>query len=184
MSKNQLSPEIIKSALFDSSCVNADIVAKAIGDNEEYFKMAYNIAFTEAYPMSMRAAHVCQLCCEKYYNLIIPYMDELPLRLQTNKIDGVKRCFLKIIAFYIPEKKFGNIDKLTEVCFNFMTDYSQSIAVRAYSMDVAFKLCQLEPDLQFELEEIARFELESPHPGMQSKAMKVLEKMISKRKSK
>ncbi len=42
------------------------------------------------------------------------------------------------------------------------------------------KLCRIEPDLVNEVLEIARFELESPHCGMQAKARMVIDKLLKK----
>jgi len=169
--------EDIKNALYDSYRMTADMVVTYIGDDEALFRIVFDISFSDPYPMNMRAARVCQICCERNYKMILPYLDELPGKIAQCKAVGVKRSFLKIYADHLPYKYFAAIDVLLQVCFDLMMNQKESIAVRAYSMEIAFKLCMIEPDLIVELKEIARFELDSPSAGMQSKAIQIISKL-------
>lgn len=169
--------EAYKNALYDSHRHTAEMVSEAMEKNPEDFDILYYLAFSEPYPMNMRCANVCRYSCTKKPELILPYLDELPEKLKNCKTDGVKRCFLKIYADLLHVDYFRNIDKLTEVCFNFLLDVKESVAIRAYSMDIIFKICHFEPDLKNELLEIAHFETESPFSGMVAKAKKIIKKI-------
>ncbi len=171
--------EILKDALYDSHRHTAEMMVVAVNGNPDDFDILYQMAFSEKYPLNMRCANVCRLCCEQNPQMILPYLDELPEKIESNNTDGVKRGFLKIYAHCLKPQQFKNVDKLMEICFDYITDVKQALAVRVYCMDVAIKLCKLEPDLKYELIEIARFELESPMPGMQAKATKILKQLAS-----
>jgi hypothetical protein len=177
-SRTQMTKDF-KSALYDSLRHTADMLATAVGEDEEKFSVIFHLAFEEPYPMNMRAARVCQLCCMKHYEKILPYLDELPERLEKSVTDGVKRSFLKIYADYLPEMDYRNLDKLAELVFQYLMNIRESIAVRVLSMSIAYKLCLLEPDLKNELMEIIRIESESPHAGMQVRAKMLANKIMS-----
>jgi len=161
-------------ALYDSHRHTAEAVMLAVGSDQESFDILFDLALTQKYPMNMRSANVCCHCCRNNPQLIWPHLDVLPDIIEQIKTSGVKRSFMKIYAHFLHEKHYKNIDKLAELCFAMMTDVKEALAVRSYSMETAFKICRLEPDLRFELMEVARFELESPFPAMQSKASSVL----------
>jgi hypothetical protein len=175
--------ENFREALYDSHRVTAEMMVVAVAGDPEKFDVLYGMAFSESYPLNMRAANVCRLCCEQHSELILPYLDELPHRIVNHPTDGVKRSFLKIYADCLDEKQFSNLDQLAEVVFMLVNDVKQAIAVRAYCLDIAVKLCRLEPDLMNEVYEIARFELNSPHGGMQAKARMVIDRIIKKSKT-
>jgi hypothetical protein len=169
--------ELYKSALYDSHRNTAEMMVVAVGGDPENFHVLYELAFSEKYPMNMRCANVCRHCCELNPELIFPYLDELPEKIEQNTTDGVKRSFLKIYASRLSENDFRNLDKLTDLCFQYISDVRQALAVRAYCMDIAYKLCLLEPDLMNELLSIAYFEQESPFAAMQSKAHSIIKKL-------
>jgi hypothetical protein len=168
--------ELYRSALYDSHRHTAEMMVVAVGGDPENFHVLYELAFSEKYPMNMRCANVCRHCCEHIPELIFPYLDELPEKIQQNTTDGVKRSFLKIYASNLHEKYFRNLDKLTGLCFQYISDVKQALAVRAYCMDIAYKICRLEPDLMNELLSMAYFELESPYAAMQSKALSIIKR--------
>lgn len=169
--------EDYKNALYDSSRRTAEMMKHAVGGDPENFDIIYNLAFSEPYPMNMRCANVCRHCCEPQPELLFPYLDELPVKLEQCKTDGVKRCFLKIYADHLSEKDFRNVDKLAEVCFNFLLNVKETIGVRVYCMEIIYKLSFYEPDLKIELLEIARFETESPFSGMVAKAQNIIKRI-------
>jgi hypothetical protein len=96
MSKKYL--QTFREALYDSHRVTADMMAVAVGDDSEKFGVLYGMAFSESYPLCMRSANVCKICCETCPELIVPFLDELPVKLELCEEDGVKRSFLKIYA--------------------------------------------------------------------------------------
>lgn len=166
--------EEYKLALYDSSRIVADMLTSAVNDDENKFRLIYELAFEEPYPMNMRVARVCQLCCEQHFKLILPYLDELPGKLEKCKAEGVVRSFLKIYADNLSEIHFRDIDKLAEITFNYLYDVNAAIAIRIYSFDIACKLTNLEPGLRNELRELASMELHSIHAAIKSKARKVI----------
>ena len=85
MPQNQI-PDFI-GGLGDSGRATADMAVLAIGNNPDYFKHLLDLCFSEPYPISMRASRVIQLFCEKNSEFIIPYLDEVILKISKAKVD-------------------------------------------------------------------------------------------------
>jgi len=162
--------------LYDSYRSTADSAVIAVGADEERFAEVFRISIEESYPLSMRAARVVHLCAENYPFLIEPYVDLIIEEISKTKVDGVKRSFLKILNEIISVNVLRQKPELIDLCFNLASDLRESIAVRAYCMDLILKLSKSEPDLLNELKTIAEYELDSPSAGMRSKAAKILRK--------
>lgn len=160
--------------LYDSYRSTADSAVIAIGTDEKRFAEVFRISINEPYPLSMRAARVVHLCAENYPFLIEPYVNEVIDAISKTKVDGVKRSFLKILTELISTNILRQKPELIDLCFNLASDLRESIAVRAYCMDLILKLSKTEPDLLNELKTIAEYELDSPSAGMRSKAAKIL----------
>jgi len=161
----------------DSSRLIADQVVDAVGDNFEYFKTVLELCFSEKYPVSMRAARVISLCNEKYPTLIIPYLDQLIKMIAKSKIDGVKRGILKTFKESVDLKLFTNLGELVDICFEWLMNPKEAVAVRYYCIKILTKICVIEPELKNEfitvLENIS-FESSS---GMANLAKKMVTQM-------
>jgi len=68
--------------------------------------------------------------------MIEPYLEELPILIENTKVDGVRRCSLKIYSDYLNEKKYKNIDKLLDLSFTLLLDYKQAVAIRVYCFEI------------------------------------------------
>jgi hypothetical protein len=135
----------------DSSRVIADQVVDAIGDNPVYFKTVLDLCFSEGYPIAMRAGRAVALSSEKYPELIIPYIDQLIKMIAGSKIDGVKRGILQAFYESVDMKQFSKLGELVDLCFSWLMNLKESIAVRYYAMLILNKVCLIEPDLKNEL---------------------------------
>lgn len=140
-----------KAKLVDSSRYLADILSTEIGNSPEKFNELMSVAYSDEYPLSMRAARIAYMCGAKYPALLSPHIPYMIKVLNALKTEGVKRGFLKALSetpLKIEDKYAG---LLADIAFETGNDPNQSIAVRSYALDLLMKLCDQFPDLAIEL---------------------------------
>jgi hypothetical protein len=139
------------SILTDSSRSLMDYTAAMVGDDQELFRTALDIAYQQKSPLCMRAARVVDLCCERNPELIRPYLVKLVLDLPGLKDMAVKRVFMHILTRHSWVDDDEAMGKLVDTLFNWLMDDSQSVAVKAYSMAILENITGVLPDLKGEL---------------------------------
>jgi hypothetical protein len=160
--------------LVDSSRKLADILVHDIDKSEKKFSEMINLAFQDKYPLSMRAARVVALCCEKNRYLLEPYLILIIDSLEKFRVNGVRREFMKLIVEWPNKLNDNSIGKITELAFNWLVDTKQPIAVRYYSIEVLIKVADIYPEIAIELMEILNGLIENGSSGLKAKSKKVL----------
>lgn len=156
----------------------ADLAIKAIEDSPGSFRDVLDLCFLEVYPISMRAARVVQLYCEKYPDAIYPFLDEAVEKTIRSQIAGVRHNFLKIFANFIDLEKLSDPGPLLNTCFQWLLNARLTPAVRIHSMGVIYKLGLKEPDLLHELEAAIEIISEESEISLRTYGKKLLRKMI------
>jgi hypothetical protein len=168
---------IIEHQLVDSSRIIADMAVAHIGNDQPLFDDAIELLLRDIYPLSMRSARVVQLVVQKHPNLLRPHVQTLISAISKSKVDGVKRCALKILSetpVFITEDEFG---ELADICFSFAEDEKNAIAIRAFAIDILLKVAKKYPEVMPELRAI--LESITPHgsAGLKNKCNKILKKL-------
>lgn len=171
--------DLIEILSIDSSRLTVDIAAEAVGNDPERFRAVLDMCFERPYPVSMRAARVVQFCCEKFPELIYPYLEESFEKMLKSDVEGVKRGFLKIYAENINLKKFRDPGLLISFCFEWIADPEQPISVRVYAMDFLCKYTEIEPDLNNELAGILESLIYDGSAAIRSRAKDHLKKIYN-----
>lgn len=147
-----------ESQLVDSSRLIAEIVAENVGDNPEHFKKLMELSFGGKEKLSMRASRAVTFCVQKYPRLIDPYVNQIIHMLPED--ESVRKNFMKILAEMPLEFNEEQLGILVETCFEMLLNDKSSIANKAYSMELLYKISEIEPDLKTEL--IAAIEEQIP----------------------
>ncbi len=147
-----------ESQLVDSSKLIAEMVAENVGDNPEHFEKLMALAFSGKGKISMRASRAAIFCVQKYQHLIDPYLNKIIHMLPEN--ESVRKNFMKILAETTLEFNEEQLGILVETCFEMLLNDKSSIANKAYSMELLYKISDFEPDLKIEL--IATIEEQIP----------------------
>jgi hypothetical protein len=130
-------------------------------------------------PVSRRAAWAITHAVEERPALITSQHLGEALRLTDQMShDGEKRCLAKVLSLVdIPEALYGEI---VELCFRWLSNTSESIAVRVYSMDTLFKLCRPIPEITGELAATIAHHMDRFSPGLKNKGAKLLKRLKMK----
>ena len=89
--------------------------------------------------------------------------------------DAVKRNILRLLpSVEIPGTRR---EKLIELCFGFLTNRNEPVAIHVFAMEVLANLIEPYPELQRELALIIEEQLPYASPGYRSRALKILKKI-------
>ncbi|HQH18798.1 MAG TPA: hypothetical protein PKZ43_04525 [Bacteroidales bacterium] len=109
-----------------------------------------DLAFSNQYPLSLRAANTIEIIDSKKPELIKPYYKKIINGFPEYKIIGVKRCLLKIFTRHTDIKE-ELVCKLIDFCFAFLSSPKESIAIKAYSLQILYAISNKEDALKKEL---------------------------------
>jgi hypothetical protein len=125
-------------------------IMKYIGADKARFKTLVDIFMEGDYRMTQRAAWPLGDHSIDHPELIRPYIPKLMKKLEeSGHHPAIPRNILRIFQeLEIPEKYQG---PLLDQCIKFIMDVAQPIAIRAFSITVAAKICLNYPELKKEL---------------------------------
>lgn len=125
-------------------------IVNYIGNDKTRFKELMGIFLNGEYRLTQRAAWPMSYVAIEHPTLIKPYLEKLiSILTEKNHHPAVTRNILRLLQeIEIPEKFHG---KLVDICFNFITNQTQPLAIRAFAITVAANICVLYPELKNEL---------------------------------
>jgi hypothetical protein len=148
-----------------------------IGSDQSRFDKLMQLFLKGEYRVTQRAAWALKFCAEAEPTLILPHLQALVENLKYPLHDSNKRNTIKVLTFIeIPEDLLG---ELADICFGFLASPKEAIAIRVFSMELLFKICEREPDLSNELKLLIEDHYPHGSAGFKSKSRKVL-KSIAK----
>lgn len=166
------SMDIKKALLAEHSRIQMDKIARFIGKDSLKFKILMSLFFSNNTILNQRAAWVMCLCFENSPSLITPYLKKIIYNLEKDVHDAVKRNTVKILQdIEIPESLLG---KTADTCFTLLSNSSEALAVKVFSMSVLLNITKKEPDLKNELKILIENQLPYASAGFLSRGKKVL----------
>jgi hypothetical protein len=148
-------------------------IVRYIGEDADRFEELVNLYLKGPYRITQHAAWPLGYCVEHHPKLIIPHLKKILDYLKTPGIhDAVKRNTLRLLQFIdIPGKYQG---KISAICFDYLQDPKEAIAIRVFSMAVLARIAQHHPDMKQELRLIIEDHLPYASAAYRSRAQKVL----------
>src|SRR5690606_8003813 len=123
--------------------------------------------------IAQRAAWSVSYCAEKFPELIYPYCSEMVDYLQTPGIhDSIKRNILRI--FQDIDIPVALEESLLELCFGYLMDRKEAVAIRVFAMQVLANLSKKYPEIKNELRILIEDELPYAKPAFVSRGRKIL----------
>lgn len=128
------------------------------------------------YIFTQRSAWAVRYIGEKSPEIMLPWLPKLVSNLrQPNLHDAIKRNTLNVFE---PLDFPAALDEdLADLCFGYLNDPKEPIAIRCASMTVLEKICKRIPELKSELRLILEEHLEHGSAGFKSRAKRVLGKL-------
>jgi hypothetical protein len=161
--------------LSEHSKSNALLMSNWIGNNPERFEALMHLFLKDNHKVIQRIAWVLSLVADKNPELIVPYLgDILAVSAQANIHVAVRRNVTRICQkFPIPQNQH---EAIINLCFKWLINPKEAVAVRCFSMEILCKLSQIYPDLKNELVNIIEDALmhQELTPGFISKSKRSL----------
>ena len=151
-------------------------IAAYIGNNPTRFAVLMKLFLFGEYRVVQRAAWVVSFCSEKHPALIKPWLKKLVLNLQKPGLPkAVKRNTLRVMQFInIPKPLQG---KTVDICFKFLANPTEAIAVKVFAITVLFNISKSEPYIQNELKLLIEENLVFVSYGLKSRGNKILKQI-------
>jgi hypothetical protein len=154
---------------------NIDFVIYTAGDRQDCFDELMDIVLHGELPLPTRAAWAAEGVCEKHPALVKSHIPALIDNLHHFVQDGTRRSVLKILSReVIPEDYLGT---LTDLCFGYLVDAQQPVAIKMYSMLILSRQMEKYPELATELQCIIEDQYDRGSSGFKSIARKILKKI-------
>ena len=152
-------------------------IADWVGNNEKYFALLMHLFLKDEYRVVQRSAWIVSMVADLHPNLLLPYLNAMVKRMEEQNLPvAVKRNVVGILQnIPIPKKLQGAV---MDICFHFLADPKEGIAVRCFSMTVLANLSKDHPEIKNELNTVVKSALErKPSAGFRARAKKVLKEI-------
>lgn len=148
-------------------------IIKYIGDKDLRFADLMKLFFKGEYRLTQHAAWPMSYCIRQNPDLAKPYFKKFIDQLSdTNAHPAARRNIVRLLQFVeIPKRLHG---KLMDICFKFISNPEEAIAVNAFSLGILSNLAVIYPEILSEIKTVieARWEFETP--AFRSRAKKIL----------
>jgi len=159
--------------LYEHSKANTLQIVGYIGNDLVKFDHLFSLLIKNEEIISQRAAHSVDHCLRRDPSLILPYLDRLVANLTVpNQHNSIVRTSLRAMGTIpIPEHLQG---ELLDLCFQFILNEKYAIAIRAFSITVAYNIAKSYPELLTELKYIIENFPDHESAALRSRSKKTL----------
>jgi 8-oxo-dGTP diphosphatase len=160
------------------SMQEAEWMATSAIENPAIFEKLLEYSFSNDNKLAFRASWTLTKVCDKYPELIDPHLSRIINSLANLDNESAVRSFLRIISLSDMER-ISNKDHgiLTDLCFSFLKSGFSAIAVKAYSMEILYKLVLKYPELGNELSATINMLQPEGSAGILARGRQILKKL-------
>jgi len=165
--------DLKEAILKEHSKAQAILIRDYIDGNQALFDELMTHFYSNEYRVTQRAAWIMSHCIDKHPFLINPHLEGLVANLEQPKLhDAVKRNTLRLLqGIDLSEELMG---PLVDICFKFLLDIKEPVAIRIFSMQVLFNICKKEPELADELRIVIEEFMPHGTAGFKSRGKRIL----------
>lgn len=157
----------------DRSKAAKDRMVSYIKDDPGKFAELFDLFRNGKGLVAQRASWAVSYCAEQYPELIYPYCQEMVDYLQVPGIhDSIKRNILR--TFQDINIPVTLEESLLELCFDYVINRREAVAIRVFAMQVLANLSERYPEIRNELKVIIEDELPYAKPAFVSRGRKIL----------
>lgn len=156
----------------------AEWVAMSAVENEAILKKLQEYSFSDDRKLAFRASWTLSKVFDKYPGLINQSLTKMIETLDSVDNESVRRSFLRMVSL-------SEIDKLSQkhhgiladCCFRYLLSADSAIAIKAYSMEIIYKLAVIYPELAKELSSAISMLDEDAPAGVTARGRMILKKL-------
>jgi 8-oxo-dGTP diphosphatase len=158
----------------------AEWIAVSAVENMEILQKLFDYSFSDDRKLAFHASWALLKVYDKFPEMITPDLQRLAESLDNLDNESVQRSFLRIISMAnlnaVSEKHHGI---LADHCFKMLRTGESAIAVKAYSMEIIYKLALIYPELVNELAATIRMLQGEGSAGIQARGHIILKKLAT-----
>jgi hypothetical protein len=156
ISENTIEPETDKELqkMIQSmmSAQEADWIASSAIDNPVFVAKLLTYSYGDDRKLSFRASWTLSRVFDKNPEMIQPYLEDIVEKLNSLDNESTQRSFLRIISLAdITRISLKHHGILADHCFKALNSGFSAIAIKAYSMEIIYRLALIYPELANEL---------------------------------
>lgn len=165
--------DIEKTLSDGQSRAKTQAIVNYIGDDPARFAELLRVFDCGDRRMKQRSAWPISVVAERNPELLIPHIAKLLEYLRSNDVhNAVKRSITRLLQFVdVPKRLQG---KVFSCCLDLVSDPSEPVAVRCFSMTAAARAAKEHPPLMSELKLVAENQLEHATAGMKVRIRRLL----------
>jgi 8-oxo-dGTP diphosphatase len=130
----------------------ADWLATSALENPAVFLKLFEYSHSHDKKLAFRASWILTKVCDRFPEIIYPFLSQIVDSLNRIDNESTLRSFLRIISLSdIGQINVRQHGLLAEFCFSMLKSGFSAIAVKAYSMEILYKLVLIYPELGNEL---------------------------------
>ena len=134
------------------SVQEADWIASTATDNPAVTRKLLEYSYSEDRKLSFRASWTLSKVFDKNPEMIQPYLQDMVEKLNSLDNESTQRSFLRIISLAdISKMSLKHHGFLADHCFKAMNSGFSAIAIKAYSIEIIYRLALIYPELANEL---------------------------------
>ena len=156
----------------------AEWVADSALENPAIFSKLFEYSLSPDKNLAFRASWTLTKVCDRFPEIIYPYLEQIVKNLSKINSESTLRSFLRIISLSDLDK-INSIQQglLTDFCFNILNSGFSAIAVKAYTMEILYKLSLIYPELKNELFTSITILMEDGSAGITARGRMILRKL-------
>jgi 8-oxo-dGTP diphosphatase len=155
----------------------AEWMASSAVDNPALFSKLLDYSMTADRKLAFRASWILTKACDMKPGIEYPYLSRIIELLEKTDNESVLRSFLRIISLSQVSLNRRDHGILAEFCFRLLNSGSSAIAIKAYSMEILYRLTRIYPELAPELAGSIMRMMEEGSGGIVSRGKMILKKL-------
>jgi hypothetical protein len=160
------------------SMKEADWIATSAIDNPAIFLKLLEYSHSSDKKLAFHSSWTLSKVCDKFPEIIYPFLSQIVDSLARLNNESTLRSFLRIISLS-DLNKINNREHglLADYCFGALNSGFSAIAVKAYSMEILYRLSLIYPELTNELSASIRVLMEDGSAGIVARGIMILKKL-------
>jgi 8-oxo-dGTP diphosphatase len=162
------------------STKEADWVATSAIDNPFVFNKLLDYSYSSNKKLAFRASWTLTKVCDRFPEMIYPFLGEIVEKLDTIDNESTLRSFLRILSLTNLELVNPGLHGfLADFCFSILKSADSAIGVKAYTMEILYRLAVIYPELANELAASIHNLMEDGSAGIKSRGMAIRNKLAN-----
>ena len=131
---------------------HAEWLADSAVGNPVLFRKLLDLSYSDDRKLAFHSSWVLTKACDKYPELIYPFLPGIVEKLNMITNESAHRSFLRILSLGPVDVLSGKHHGiLADHCFSALRSGESAIAIKAYSMEILYRLALIYPELANEL---------------------------------